>query len=698
MCVVVVCVVAVQTLRNLSNNSYEKRKLGALEVERAVRAAHSEGRQTVVSAIVDLLVRDFTNSHIANYRKGGVIALAGTAVGLVGETSRYLDRLVPAVIKCFGDQEARVRYYACEAMFNIAKMAKDSILAYFDVVFVGLCRLFADVDVDVKNGAAMLDRMLKDLVTESPHFDIDSFIPLLKDHMTGTNPYVRVVLVGWIRDLDTVPDIDMLDHLPALLAGLFDMLSDNNREIRQQAYGVLNKFLEDIQKVPDAEFESRVIFRPMIEVLVAQCASEEKFNRNTAMWWIHQFILLGKQKLVSVYATLLESILHCISDTDFDTRREAKATNADLLSMARESSSGLQISELLRVVTTELPSDHKYTRLAALKWISMLLEKSPEQMLSMMDELLPALLHTLADDSDDVVKITLEVLARVCLDEAHFLRVLNDIVHLFAADRKLLEVRGSFIIRRLCVLMDAKRIYITLAQILADEENLTFASIMIETLNLILLTSEELTDLREQLRYCVVNADADGVRVFTTLYRSWCHNPIATFTICLLSQAYDLGAIVVSRFSEAQITVGLLMQIDKLVQLIESPVFVHLRAQLLRPELESYKDLLRSLYGLLMLLPQSRAFNTLRNRLMSVTSLHIALGSAPGTTGRGEGDVGGAGGKDSGGAGRRHRLDLDDLLRQYDEAQKEFLTQRAAERSSRRLRTTGGGAATSADS
>lgn len=92
-------------------------------------------------------------------------------------------------------------------------------------------------------------------------------------------------------------------------------------------------------------------------------------------------------------------------------------------------------------------------------------------------------------------------------------------------------------------------------------------------------------------------------------------------------------------------TVEILIQIDKLVQLIESPVFtceptctpsprirvllrmclLDLRLQLLEPE--KYPFLYKCLYGLLMLLPQSSAFAALKNRLNSVSSigfLHIA--------------------------------------------------------------------------
>ena len=69
-------------------------------------------------------------------------------------------------------------------------------------------------------------------------------------------------------------------------------------------------------------------------------------------------------------------------------------------------------------------------------------------------ELLPALLKTLSDDADKVVLMNLKVLARISLHEVEFQRVLNDIVDLFSTDRRLLETRGSLIIRRLCVLLN----------------------------------------------------------------------------------------------------------------------------------------------------------------------------------------------------------------------------------------------------
>lgn len=75
-----------------------------------------------------------------------------------------------------------------------------------------------------------------------------------------------------------------------------------------------------------------------------------------------------------------------------------------------------------------------------------------------------------------------------------------NLLSLFSTDRRLLETRGSLIIRQLCVSLDAERIYGTLADILEKDEDLEFASIMVQNLNIILITSSELADLRKRLK------------------------------------------------------------------------------------------------------------------------------------------------------------------------------------------------------
>lgn len=48
---------------------------------------------------------------------------------------------MPPVLACFSDQDARVRYYACESMYNIAKVAKGEILLFFNEIFDDLSKV-----------------------------------------------------------------------------------------------------------------------------------------------------------------------------------------------------------------------------------------------------------------------------------------------------------------------------------------------------------------------------------------------------------------------------------------------------------------------------------------------------------------------------------------------------------------------------
>ena len=68
--------------------------------------------------------------------------------------ARYLNEIIPPVLACFTDQDARVRYYACEAMYNISKVAKGEVLVYFNVIFDALCKV-----ISVNSGFCSADQL-----------------------------------------------------------------------------------------------------------------------------------------------------------------------------------------------------------------------------------------------------------------------------------------------------------------------------------------------------------------------------------------------------------------------------------------------------------------------------------------------------------------------------------------------------------
>ncbi|GAU20374.1 hypothetical protein TSUD_11920 [Trifolium subterraneum] len=540
-------------LRNLADKLYEKRKNAALEVEGIVKQLASAGDHDKVTAVIKLLTNEFTLSPQANHRKGGLISLAAATVGLTNEATQHLDKIVPPVLNSFSDQDSRVRYYACEALYNIAKVVRGDFIVYFNDIFDALCKLSADSDGNVQSAAHLLDRLVKDIVTESDQFSIEEFIPLLRERMNVLNPYVRQFLVGWITVLDSVPDIDMLGFLPDFLDGLFNMLSDSSHEIRQQADSALSEFLHEIKNSPSVDYGR------MAQILVQRAGSPDEFTRLTAITWINEFVKLGGDQLVPYYAAILGAILPCISDKE----------------------------DKIRVVLTYL------------------------------NDIFDTLLKALSDPSDEVVLLVLDVHACIARDPLHFRHLVVFLVHSFKLDNSLLEKRGALIIRRLCVLLNAERVYRELSTILEGESDLDFASIMVQALNLILLTSSELSEIRDLLKQSLVNPA--GKDLYVSLYASWCHSPMAIISLCFLAQTYRHASAVIQSLAEEDINVKFLVQLDKLIRLLETPIFAYLRLQLLDPG--RYLWLFKALYGLLMLLPQqSGAFKILKTRLKAVPS------------------------------------------------------------------------------
>lgn len=151
----------------LGDRSYDKRKTAALEVTSLIKSLQENGDKERIRNVVNLLAGEFSRSRNVHHRKGGLIGLAASAIGLAPDIDKYLDLLIPPVLECFEDPESRVVYYACESFFNISKVARTHVLRYFNQIFEGLFKLFAHPDVDVKNGANLLDRLIKDIVTEA---------------------------------------------------------------------------------------------------------------------------------------------------------------------------------------------------------------------------------------------------------------------------------------------------------------------------------------------------------------------------------------------------------------------------------------------------------------------------------------------------------------------------------------------------
>jgi vacuole morphology and inheritance protein 14 len=212
-----------------------------------------------------------------------------------------------------------------------------------------------------------------------------------------------------------------------------------------------------------------------------------------------------------------------LPDTSGPRGSSGEKSNALLLAKDEWSTSEpFDYQAMVSALTVQFLSEHEDTRVAALKWLIMLHQKVPQkvcfvyfpplsqdrsllvvvQILAMDDGTFPALLKTLSDTSEEVIKHDLQLLAQISSssEESYFKAFMVNLLDLFSTDKRLLETRGSLIIRQLCLSLNTERIYRTLAEILEKEEDLEFASDMVQKLNLILITCPELAESRKRLK------------------------------------------------------------------------------------------------------------------------------------------------------------------------------------------------------
>ena len=425
---------------------------------------------------------------------------------------------------------------------------------------------------------------------------------------------IQLTALRWIDSFFEICPEDILKFVPRLLERVLPQMASGVDAVRQAANRVNNSLMDHISSLPDEDHSTPAepkLLAPSRTPAITVKEADSKGRRPST----------PTPKPPSA------------GDGDEGPQKEDAASPLTSSKGEVESSlrpvSDLDYNAAVSALTQHFLDHREATRVAALSWLIMLHRKAPRKVLTTSDGTFPALLKTLSDPSEGVVTRDLQLLSQISRnsEDGYFSSFMESLLQLFSTDRRLLETRGNLVIRQLCVTLSAERIYRTLADCLEREEDMEFASIMVQNLNNNLITAPELAELRKRLRNLETR---DGQTFFIALFRSWCHNAVATFSLCLLAQAYEQAYHLLQIFAELEMTVSMLIQIDKLVQLLESPVFTYLRLQLLEPE--KYPHLYKCLYGVLMLLPQSSAFAALKNRLNSVSAigyLHIPQRSPP---------------------------------------------------------------------
>lgn len=740
-----------------------------MELEKLVKQCVLENDYERIDNIIDELCRDYTYAlHQPMARNAGLMGLAATSIALGNaEVAKYLRKILPPVLTCFGDQNDQVRFYACESLYNIAKIAKGEILPFFNEIFDVLCKISADTENSVRGAAELLDRLIKDIVAEKASsyrsivnndpsqtpaatafdpssgnvyqenyeqddalaFSLPKFIPLLTERIYAINPDTRIFLVDWIKVLLNAPGLELISYLPSFLGGLFTFLGDSHKDVRTITRELLDSLLDEVSRITKLQINLRkkeieklrdnnlqqnalskkqdgsliaekkkslfdafnklsdsnklqeeandtdqnnstlnsagdhsntlqsvrkemetaiqehniiavkeideiipsrngeeyipgqdvhLDFTDILNILINNLASSEPKIQILALQWLNSILTMAPNDLIQFYTKILSVLLKLLCDSNSTVADSAHLVNNKLLVLCdkyddMENMSPITYGPIVNSLTLQFFDSEVDAKIACLDWLSLIYQKAPDEILAHNDSMFLTLLNSLSNKDSRLIERALSLLQKLCSDsnDNYLRKFLEDFLNLLKRDPKLLKSRANYIMRKFCASLSPERVFKVISSILNSDEDITFTRIMIQILSTNLVTAPEMVSLRKKLR------SGDDPLFFTSLFKTWCVNPVSSITLGLISENYELVYSVIQELANYELQVNDLVQLDILVQLFESSVFTRMRLQLLEQQKSPF--LCKCLYGILMLLPQSKAFDVLQRRLSCVS-------------------------------------------------------------------------------
>jgi hypothetical protein len=143
-------------------------------------------------------------TNALHVRNGGLIGLAGTAIALGVDIAPYMERFLEPLLVCFSDPENRVRYFAAECLYNIAKVSKGEVLVYFNPIFDALSKVSRIIFSDTPPSLA-----LSSLQTQSnlSRMAQNSLIACSKTSLQSPPPTMFLISLRWKSDIPVTMEL-----------------------------------------------------------------------------------------------------------------------------------------------------------------------------------------------------------------------------------------------------------------------------------------------------------------------------------------------------------------------------------------------------------------------------------------------------------------------------------------------------------
>ncbi|GET87179.1 hypothetical protein, conserved [Leishmania tarentolae] len=602
----------------------------------------TEAKEVVVREL-RCVEEQLLRSTAAIYRRAGLLFIRAVCAGLPPYPlgSDLLTHLLDPVLRSMGDADPIVRIAAIEACYEFVRNhGAEAWRARFTDLFTALSIAVSDRDKRVFLLAEEVSCTLKESVSRSAVATVDmnafaSFVcDTLGNYTSASGPLVVDVsaavpqwVLQWLRFVLELPGCHFTASMVALLRVLLAASVSNDANV----FRILRECRHGVSQHYSAELAGDVC-----EVVGVLCTCvHEATSAQTRVFcleWLSELVHLGIHDALfqGHLSRVLQTTLPELSSVDGATHTAAVTANQEVqraIVSAGEGVPAVEIDRLFQCVIELLDRGAgEETLLGGLDWLLVLHHLSPATSENILGNVLGRITMLLDVAAENVALRATEV-ACMLTNNCHFSEFVRLVLHRLLHhihDGHLLR-RFPDVVRQLHTLRRGleegewkEAVLVHFARALSGITDLRFVSKMVLSLQAILVTFPEFEDVRTVLRCGLTNTNAEGI--FSTLLQCWRYSAVALLSLGLLCRHFVLTRRICEHLGEGEMSVVTYVQLDHLVQQLESSAFTFLRVALLHPT--ACPALVETLYVLLLLLPQSSPhYAMLSRRLQPVTAL-----------------------------------------------------------------------------
>ena len=252
-------------------------------------------------------------------------------------------------------------------------------------------------------------------------------------------------------------------------------------------------------------------------------------------------------------------------------------------------------------------------------WYELLYNKFKDEMFSDINKFIRSYIKLLPETNETKITLMITFLCSlVKYKEKNIEPIITILTEQFHKNSKLVTSSyASKIIKNLCENLGVVKVFRQFAETLLKIKDISFLQNFLKKLDGYLHEEKVLKEVKEY--FTQLQSNEDVKEFFTKMFSVLCYTPISALMFCIIAGYFELSFNVLLNFGNVTLGGDYVAQFGIIINYIENHIANDLRMKLLEPL--NNIDLVRTLYGILLILPQGVEYDMLSNRMKGIETL-----------------------------------------------------------------------------